>query len=54
MKKHLEVFTVFFRLGLIAFGDPAAHMAMMEKEIVAKRKWISSQRFLDLVGATGS
>lgn len=47
-----EVFQVFFKLGCIAFGGPAAHIAMMEQEIVAKRKWMDHQRFLDLMGAT--
>lgn len=47
-----EVALVFFRLGCIAFGGPAAHIAMMEDEIVKKRKWISGEHFLDLVGAT--
>lgn len=47
-----EVATVFFRLGLIAFGGPAAHIAMMEEEIVTKRKWMERQHFLDLIGAT--
>ena len=47
-----EVASVFFRLGCIAFGGPAAHISMMEEEIVRKRKWISGEHFLDLVGAT--
>ncbi len=47
-----EVAQVFLKLGLIAFGGPAAHIAMMEKEIIEKRKWISRQHFLDLIGAT--
>ena len=47
-----EVASVFFRLGLIAFGGPAAHIAMMEDEIVEKRKWMDRQHFLDLMGAT--
>ena len=48
----LEVAKVFFKLGMIAFGGPAAHIAMMEDEVVTKRKWMSRQHFLDLVGAT--
>ena len=53
MSKHLkEVGSLFFKLGCIAFGGPASHVAMMEDEIVKKRKWISQQHFLDLMGAT--
>jgi len=39
-------------LGSIAFGGPAAHIAMMEDEVVKKRKWMNHEHFLDLVGAT--
>lgn len=47
-----EVAGVFFRLGATAFGGPAAHIAMMDDEIVKRRKWLDRQEFLDLLGAT--
>ena len=47
-----EIALLFFKLGSISFGGPAAHIAMMEDEVVKKRKWISQQHFLDLIGAT--
>ncbi len=47
-----EVAQLFLRLGFTAFGGPAAHIAMMQREVVGKRKWMSNQHFLDLVGAT--
>ena len=47
-----EVARAFLKLGLVAFGGPAAHIAMMEEEFVVRRKWISRQHFLDLIGAT--
>lgn len=43
---------LFVKLSLTAFGGPAAHIAMMEEEVVVRRKWMSRQDFLDLVGAT--
>ena len=47
-----EVAVLFLRLGTTAFGGPAAHIAMMEDEIVRRRRWLSRDHFLDLVGAT--
>jgi len=46
-----ELVRLFLRLGLTAFGGPAAHVAMMEDEFVARRKWLTRQQFLDLLGA---
>jgi len=46
-----ELFRFFIRLGLTAFGGPAAHIALMEREAVEQRAWMSREHFLDLVGA---
>lgn len=50
--KLKEVASVFFKLGCFAFGGPAAHIAMMEDEIVTKRQWMTRDYFLDLIGTT--
>ena len=47
-----EVASLFLRLGSTAFGGPAAHIAMMEDEVVRRRRWLSREEFLDLLGAT--
>jgi chromate transporter len=46
-----ELALLFLRLGLTAFGGPAAHVAIMENEVVRRRRWLTSDRFLDLLGA---
>lgn len=43
---------LFLKLGVLGFGGPAVHIALMEEEVVRKRKWMNHQYFLDLVGAT--
>ena len=47
-----ELAKLFFSLGVVGFGGPAAHIAMMDDEVVQKRGWLSRQHFLDLIGAT--
>jgi chromate transporter len=47
-----EVAILFLKLGWIAFGGPAAHIALMRQEVVARRKWLTDQQFLDLLGAS--
>ena len=46
-----EIARAFLRLGFIAFGGAAAHIAMMQQEFVERRKWLSSEDFVDRVGA---
>ncbi len=46
-----ELARVFLKLGTIAFGGPAAHIAMMDEEVVRRRAWLSREQFLDLLGA---
>lgn len=48
----VEVASLMLRLGLTAFGGPAAHIALMHDEVVKRRRWLDDQAFLDLVGAT--
>src|SRR6188768_4086905 len=48
----LELAGLFLKLGTIAFGGPAAHVAMMEDEVVRRRGWMTHDEFLDLYGAT--
>ncbi|GAP94720.1 chromate efflux transporter [Leptolyngbya sp. NIES-2104] len=47
-----QIAALFFKLGVIGFGGPNAHIAMMEDEVVKKRQWLSRDQFLDLLGAT--
>lgn len=54
-RKHVflaELALFFLRLGTTAFGGPAAHIAMMEDELVRRRGWLSRKKFLDLLGAS--
>lgn len=47
----LTIASVFLRLGSTAFGGPAAHIALMEEELVRRRQWLTHEQFLDLLGA---
>jgi chromate transporter len=52
MSRTLEVVKLFLRMGFTAFGGPAAHIAIMHDEVVKRRKWLTEEEFLDLLGAT--
>ena len=47
-----DIARVFLKLGTVAFGGPAAHIAMLEDEVIVRRKWMSRDHFMDLIGAT--
>ena len=47
-----ELLWLFLKLGTIGFGGPAAHIALMENEVVRRRRWMTHDEFLDLLGAT--
>lgn len=47
-----ELAQLFLKLGVIGFGGPNAHIAMMEAEVVKRRQWLNQEQFLDLLGAT--
>jgi chromate transporter len=47
-----DLTALFLRLGATAFGGPAAHISMMEREVVKRRGWMTREEFLDLLGAT--
>jgi len=47
-----EIARLFLKLGTVAFGGPAAHIAMMEDEVVRRRRWLTREQFLDYLGAT--
>lgn len=46
-----ELALLFLKLGITGFGGPAVHISMMRNEVVLKRKWLSEEKFIDLVGA---
>ncbi|MGB7441296.1 MAG: chromate efflux transporter [Coleofasciculaceae cyanobacterium] len=52
VQKLSQLAKLFFKLGLIGFGGPAAHIALMEEEVVKRRQWLTRSHFLDLMGAT--
>jgi chromate transporter len=52
MSELTEVAALFLKLGFTAFGGPAAHTAIMHDEVVKRRKWLTDEEFLDLLGAT--
>jgi chromate transporter len=51
-QRLIELAIAFARLGITAFGGPAAHIAMMDDEFVKRRQWLSREQLLDLLGVT--
>src|SRR5438876_4774851 len=51
-RRLIELAGLFLRLGTTAFGGPAAHIALMEEQVVRRRRWLSPEDFLDQLGAT--
>jgi len=47
----VEIAWAFLKLGTVAFGGPAAHIALMEEEFVRRRQWLTHHEFLDRLGA---
>jgi chromate transporter len=52
LNRLTEISQIFLKLGIIGFGGPVAHIAMIEDEIVKRRQWLTQEHFLDLLGAT--
>ncbi|TAE58854.1 MAG: chromate efflux transporter [Nostocales cyanobacterium] len=52
LSKLGEIAKIFLKLGVIGFGGPVAHIAMIEDEVVTRRQWLTKDHFLDLLGAT--
>ena len=52
LARQKEITKTFFKLGALAYGGPAAHISMMDEEIIEKKKWISREKFIDFLGAT--
>ncbi len=51
-ERQKEITKTFSKLGFLAFGGPAAHIAMLEEETIKKKNWLSREKFLDFMGAT--
>ena len=50
--RQREISRLFLKMGFLAFGGPAAHIAMLDEEVITRKKWIGREKFLDFMGAT--
>src|ERR1035438_9777249 len=52
IQRYLELAKLFLKLGTVSFGGPAAHVAVMEHEVVQRRGWLTHEQFVDLIGVS--
>ena len=54
MKKLLEIFTMFFKIGMFTIGGGYAMLPIIQKEVVDKKSWMNEEEFLDAISLTNS
>ena len=54
MKRLLEIFAVFFKIGLFTIGGGYAMLPIIQKEVVETKGWMDDEEFLDALSLTNS